>query len=223
MKTKLNYMTATALLGASLIIGSLPAQAQEAEARNYAGVQGGLNNLNRWNAKVGLGSGVVLDGHADLDSGTQFGLVIGRETEKARYELEYQRGSFDLTGIQLGPISQVATGGGKYQALTFNAYRTKRFDEKWGGYLGLGIGWGSATLPQVGFDTGCNCFVSGVERGWVYQGRVGVEYRHEDKHRVFAQYTLLSMPGPKSANASFGANYVRKNIGIVGVGYRYIF
>ncbi len=44
MKTKLNYMTATALLGASLIIGSLPAQAQEAEARNYAGVQGGLNN-----------------------------------------------------------------------------------------------------------------------------------------------------------------------------------
>ena len=193
-----------------------------AEPAYYAGVHGGVNNLEDWSADVTLGPGVSLPGSLTLDHGSNFGLIIGRQTENARFELELQGGKFDVTGIQLGLLQQNVSAGGRYDALTFNAYRTHPFAERLTGYAGLGIGWGRASLPQLGFTAGCNCFASASESGFAYLGRLGLEYRLGDRHNLFAQYTWLRLPKINSGGTP-GTEYARKGVGIASVGYRYTF
>src|SRR5438105_4508315 len=92
--------------GAALAVAatlSLCAYAADGQPANYVGVQGGINNLNgAWNANVTLGPGISLAGSAASKRGLHFGVFGGRQTERARFELEYQHGSFDLTHLTLG-------------------------------------------------------------------------------------------------------------------------
>src|SRR3569832_1994525 len=100
------------------------AHAADGTPSNYAGVQGGVNNLGgTWNANVSLGPGVTLPGVANTKRGTHFGVFGGRQTERARFELEWQHGSFDVTGLSRGPVSQSISSSGHYDAVTANAYR----------------------------------------------------------------------------------------------------
>ncbi|MDP3759092.1 MAG: outer membrane beta-barrel protein [Ramlibacter sp.] len=198
------------------------AGAAAAQPGYYIGLHGGTNNLDSWPATVTLGPGVSLPGSLSLDSGTHFGLMAGRQTENARFEIEAQSGKFDITGIQLGLLQQNVSAGGRYKAFTFNAYRTQALSERLTGYAGLGIGWGSASLPQLGFASGCNCFPAASETGLAYLGRVGLEYRFGDQHHAFAQYTQLRLPRMDSGGTP-AAQYARKGVGIAGVGYRFTF
>lgn len=214
--------TRTHLIALCAIGLAVPAAAQGSDPQYYLGAQAGTHDLSSWNADVRLGAGVGVEGRADTDKGRQAGLIVGRQTEHARYELEYQRGTFDLTGIQLGPVVQPASGGGDYQALTFNAYRTVTFRDNLRGFLGAGVGWGRVSMPQAGFDNGCNCFSGASRNGFAYLGRVGAEYQFADDQNIFFQYTLLRLRGPESDSVP-GISYSRKSIGIFGLGYRHVF
>jgi opacity protein-like surface antigen len=218
--TPIAHAVRLATLAASVAAVALPAAA--AEPAYYLGVHGGVNNLDSWSASVTLGPGVSVPGSLSLDSGTHLGLIVGRQTENARFELELQSGRFDVTGIQLGPVQQNVDASGRYQAFTFNAYRTMALAERWTGYAGLGIGWGSAKLPQLGFTSGCDCFASASETGFAYLGRLGLEYRLGDHHNVSAQYTWLRLP-KSNGGTTPSTEYARKGVGIAGVGYRYAF
>lgn len=198
------------------------AGAAAAQPGYYIGLHGGMNNLDSWPATVTLGPGVSLPGSLSLDNGTHFGVIAGRQTENARFEIEAQAGNFDITAIQLGLVQQGVSASGRYKAFTFNAYRTQALSERFTGYAGLGIGWGSASLPQLGFTSGCNCFAAASQTGLAYLGRVGLEYRFGDHHHAFAQYTLLRLPRSDSGGVP-GTEYARKGVGIAGVGYRFTF
>lgn len=206
--------------------GSFPAFAEDKAATNdpayYLAIHGGVNNLDSWPATVSLGPSVSTDGNLKLDYGLHFGLAAGRQTENARFELEYQQGSFGVTDIQLGPVSESVSGTGHYKALTANAYRTYAFDEQWSGYAGLGIGFGSVDLPAASFSSGCHCFAAASKDGLVLLGRLGIEYRFNSHHNAALQYTWLRVPGPQSGGSP-SVSYPRETIGIIGLGYRYVY
>lgn len=222
MKKRLKPTARTCALALGMALAWSAASADESSPHYYLGLQGGRNNLNNWNADVSLGAGVTLPGKVNLDQGTQGGLILGRQTEHARYEIEYQHGSFDLQAINLGSQTQTVGGSGHYDALTLNAYRTESLSESISGYLGAGIGFGKTKLPGAGFSSGCHCFPAASGNGLTYQLRAGLEYDLAAPHKAFIQYTLLSLPGPDSGSNP-GVEYDRKQIGIIGLGYRYIF
>ena len=191
----------------------------------YLGVQGGENNLRgAWNGDVSLGPGVSLPGVATTKRGLHFGVFGGRQTEHARFELEYQHGSFDITGLQLGPVSQSISAGGHYDALTANAYRSEQvWDKRLNVFGALGIGWGRVTMPQMGFTTPpCNCFVGSSKSGVTWLARAGVEYNLGEMDKLFLQYTYLALPRPGSGGTP-GVEYERRNVGAWGIGYRHAF
>lgn len=208
----------SAALGAAAAVFAVSAHA--ADPAIYVGAQFGVNDLNSWPAQVDFGAGVKVDGRQRLGSGNHYGLAVGRQTAKGRFELEYQRGDMKLRGIELGPVSETAGGSGHYEALTVNAYRTHAFNESVSGYLGVGIGWGAVSLPRASFSTGCNCFPAASEDGLAYLARLGAEYRFGEGHHAFLQYTWLSLPGPSALGSAPGVEYSRRGIGAVSVGYR---
>jgi len=198
------------------------AWAEDNNAHYYAGVQAGWHDLDRWSGDVHFGAGVSVPGHVTLDQNGQGGLIVGRERGPVRYEVEYQRGAFDLQSIHLGPQSQAAGGGGHYEALTLNAYRAAPIRGAVSAYLGAGIGYGRVEMPGARFNAGCNCFAPASGKGLTWQLRVGLEYGADSPHKAFVQYTLLSLPGADSGGVP-SVDYGRERIGIVGLGYRYAF
>ena len=196
--------------------------ADPAKPAYYVGGHLGVNALDNWPATVDFGAGVRVGGRMELDGGGHYGLVVGRQTEKGRFELEYQRGDSKLTGIQLGPLGEAASGRLDYEALTVNAYRTRAFDAAWKGFVGVGIGWGAVKMPGAGFTNGCKCFPATSEGGFVYQGRIGLEYAFGAGHNAYAQYTWLSLPGAASDGVP-GIDYPRRGIGALSIGYRKTF
>jgi len=212
-----------AALGASTVgLWAAATVAAAAQPGYYAGLHGGRNDVDEWNGNVSLGAAVTLSGTVSAERGAHWGVFGGRQTENARFEVEYQRGDFDITAIRLGPLSQAMAADGKYQALTVNAYRTHDFNERFGAYVGLGIGWGKIELPGMAFTGGCNCFREASKSGFAYQARVGAEWHIAPSHNAFVQYTWLRLPRPTSGGSP-GVEYGRKSVGAITVGYRHEF
>ena len=197
------------------------AAAQDEESPYYAGVHVGMHDVDEWNGQVELGKGIAFDGRVGLDSKWAAGLVIGREYEHSRLELEYQQGRYGVTDIALGVQRAAASGSGKYQALTANVYRFAQLYKRLDGYAALGIGWGKASLPQLGFQAGCQCFAAADESGFIWQWRLGLEYNVSDTNSLFLQYTsLMDLPGPVSAAGFPSVRYEDKDAGSVTIGWR---
>lgn len=211
---------------AALALGAAgAAQANHgAQPANYFGVHAGINGLRgNWGADVSLGPTVTLPGSLATKRGTHFGFFGGRQTEHARFELEYQHGSFDITGLQLGPVSQAINAGGSYNALTLNAYRTEPVAQRLTLYGALGLGWGRVKLPQMAFTApACNCFPAASKSGLAWQARVGLEFHISDGARAFVQYTHLDLPRARSGSVP-GVDYARKDAGAITVGLRHTF
>lgn len=231
MMTAKNRNRMLCAAGATLLLaGALPAAADPLPADAaapaavpvyYATAQLGQNNLRRWPAHVDFG-GVAVDGELGLDRDLHGGVAVGRQTEHARFELEYQYGRFDIGQMTLGPVTEPGSGAGHYRALTANAYRTAAWTAALGGYVGVGVGWGGATLPALRMSNGCDCFAGAHHDGWLVQARVGLDYRLAPAHDLFAQYTWLRMPGG-DGGAGPTVSYERRHIGAWSVGYRYHF
>jgi opacity protein-like surface antigen len=167
---------------------------------------------------------VSLPATVGLKRGSQFGLQLGRQTgNNWRFEGEYQHGTFDLTRIELGGVTESVSASGSYDTLMANAYRTASLTPSLSAYGGLGAGWGRVRLPQMGFaSTGCNCFADASKTGFAWQARAGLEYALTPNDNVFAQYSFLALPRP-SSGGSPGVQYDRKNVSSVGIGYRRTF
>ena len=214
---------ASGLVASVLLALPMAVLAQQAgnrdEAVYYAGGHLGVNLLGSWPGTVDFGGGIEVGGRLNLDQGEHYGLILGRQTEKGRFEIEYQRGGFDLTGASLGAVSRTVSGKGRYEALTLNAYRFRKLDEAWTAYVGVGIGWGRVRLPGADLGSVCNCLPAVSDGGFVYQGRLGLEYRFGDRHHLFGQYTWLNLPGPDSGGTP-GVDYSRRGVGTLSIGYR---
>lgn len=223
MVLKKTILRGAAFAGAAAF--SIAALAADGQPANYFGVQGGINNLGgSWKANVALGPGITLPGSVASKRGMHFGLFGGRQTERARFELEYQHGSFDLTGLSLGPVTQSISASGSYDAFTVNAYR---YEPVWGDrmniYGGIGVGWGRVSLPQMGFTTPpCNCFPSASRSGATWLARVGTEFNMDADNKLFLQYTFLTLPRPGSRSTP-GVEYNKRTVGAVAVGFRHTF
>jgi len=209
----------SAALAAALLAAPLFALA--AQPGMYVGGHVGANNLGDWPASVDFGSGVGVDGSLSIGSGYHLGILAGRQTENARFELEYQYGRFDVEQLELGGLTQPASARGHYDALTFNAYRTFALATRWTGFAGLGIGWGKASLPGAGFGP-CNCFPAASKTGLAYQARFGAEYEVATGHLLFGQFSWLSLPGSSSGGTP-SVTYPRHGVSSIGVGYRKTF
>lgn len=205
-------------LGAAALAIVAPVAAQP--ALSYLGVHAGTHDLDRWPATVNFG-GPASAGELRLDGRGQFGVLGGRQYGANRFELEYQRGRFDVTGASLGPVSGAAGGDGHYDVLTLGAYRVFGLSASVGAFAGAAVGAARVRLPQVGF-TGCNCFPAARSTGWAAQLRAGVEYQFGAGHALFAHYSWLRLPGA-DAGAAPAVSYDRRSVETVGLGYRKAF
>jgi len=193
-----------------------------AEPVRYWGVHAGVNTLKSWDAQVDFGFGAPIGGRADLDRGVHGGLMVGRQSEHARYELEYETGRIKVARLTLDPLSEAVNGKGRYHALFANAYRTDRLSERIDAFVGGGIGWGRVKLPQLGLGNSCNCFGPASKSGFAWQLRAGLGYRVSDQASVTLQYTWLALPRPE-AEGPPGIRYDRKRFGALTLGYSHQF
>jgi opacity protein-like surface antigen len=200
---------------ASLCCVATMAQAQESR---YWSVQGGLNNVSDWPAKVNFG-GPTVDAGLKIDGGAQFGAAIGKQYDQARYELEYQHGMFDIDSITVAGIVQNTNASGKYDVLTANASRTLPINAATALYAGVGIGYGRVNLPRLAVAGGCKCIEKASKGSLAYQARLGVEYRVNERGLAFLQLGWLSLPGARSDGNAY-VSYPRKGFATRGVGYR---
>lgn len=209
------------LCGALAAAALTPAIAAAAEpAASYIAVHAGRNNLDHWPGDVNFG-GPTVSGQLNLDSGAHLGIIAGRQYGANRFEVEYQRGRFKLTGATLGSVSGAVSGSGHYDVLTVGAYRRADFSQAVAGFAGVGVGAASVSLPQASF-TGCNCFAAARSSGWVLQARVGLEFALASGHSVMAHYTWINLPGPH-AGGTPSVDYDRHQVGVLSVGYKKTF
>ncbi len=211
MNKLMHYCVAAAAL--------LAGQAGAAELVRYWGAHAGMNTLKDWNADIDFGFGAPQTGRADLDRGLHGGLMLGRQSEHLRYELEYEAGRIEVERLTLAPLSAAVEGKGRYQALFANAYRTDRVSERVDSFIGGGIGWGRVKLPLLGLGANCNCFGPAAKSGFAWQLRAGLGYRVSAQSSVTLQYTWLSLPRPE-AEGPPGIQYARKRFGAFTLGYR---
>lgn len=207
-----------AALVALACVSAAQAQDRGAPVRYYGAAHVGVNDLNDWNANVNFG-GANTAGGLKLDRGVHFGVMAGRQKDNTRVEVEYQRGRVNIDRVSLGPVTQAANASGNYQALTLNGYAFTKLADNWNGFLGLGVGWGSVTLPGLPAVSGCNCFGRASETGFVWQVRLGAEYDIAADRQLFAQYTYLRLPSSASGSTP-GVSYSSKNVGALSVGLR---
>lgn len=202
-------------------VALLAVQSNEASAADpvrYWGAHAGVNTLKDWNTQVDFGFGTPVTGRADLERGVHGGLMVGRQSEHLRYELEYETGRIEVERLTLAPLSQSVNGKGRYHAVFANAYRTDRLTDRIDSFVGGGIGWGRVKLPLLGLGANCNCFGPADKSGFAWQLRAGLGYRVSEQASVSLQYTWLSLPRPE-AEGPPGIQYDRKRFGAVTLGY----
>jgi opacity protein-like surface antigen len=211
-----------ARLGMTAAATLLYTQAGAAAAAPYWGVHAGVNTAKSWNAQVDYGSGRPVTAHLDLDRGPHGGLMVGRQSDHARYELEYEAGRIKTKRLTIGPRSAAVGAHGRYQALLANAYRVEQLGESVDGFVGAGIGWGRASMPRVGLGDGCSCFGPASKSGFVWQLRAGLGYRVSAASSVSLQYTWLALPRPEADKVP-RVRYDAKRIGAITLGYSHQF
>ncbi|MBQ5939958.1 MULTISPECIES: outer membrane beta-barrel protein [unclassified Massilia] len=200
------------------LLALVSVQANAAEPVKYWGVHAGANTLDEMNARIDFGSGTPFDGHADLKRGLHGGLMVGRQSEHARYELEVEQGLFKVERLSLGAVSEPKDARGRYQVLFANAYRTDRLSDSIDSFFGAGIGWGRIKLPRLGLGANCDCFGPASKSGFAWQVRAGLGYRVSEQASVSLQYTLLKLPTPEAGGPP-EIRYERKRFGAVSLGY----
>jgi opacity protein-like surface antigen len=214
----MNMLKQLTLAAAALLTLSAQAAETNTDPVRYWGVHGGVNTLDQMHARVDFGAGTPFDGQADLARGLHGGLMAGRQTEHARYELEYEFGRFKVEHLTLGPVSQPADAHGSYQALFANAYRTEELADAIDAFAGAGIGWGRMKLPRLGLGETCACFGPASKSGFAWQLRAGLAYRVSSKAAVSLQYSWLNLPAPE-ADGPPAVAYERKRFGALTLGY----
>ncbi|WP_256081674.1 outer membrane protein [Massilia sp. YIM B04103] len=209
------------ILTALAALSAPPAWAQTPGAQYYAGLHLGQHSRETWPASVDFG-GVRADGALELARASHAGLMLGRQGQSTRLELEYQRGRVKLERITLANISEGSSAGSHYATAMLNAYWQPRLTGGLSAFAGLGAGWASVSLPDASFSNGCHCFGPARKRGSAWQLRLGAEYKLAPQHAVFLAWTRLRLPGPH-ADGTPSASYRAQHFNAASLGYRYLF
>lgn len=210
-----------AFIAAALLALPLSALAQSADATQesrYWSVQAGMNSLSHWPAMVDFG-GPQADASLGLERGAQFGAAWGKQYDKARYELEYQHGRFDIDSVTISSRTEQVSASGKYDVLTANALRSVAINPDWSVYAGLGIGIGRVSLPGIRLASGCKCISEASKSRFTYLVRTGAEYRLSNTGFGFVQLSWMKLPG-SSSGAMPSVTYPKRGVGTLGFGYR---
>lgn len=181
----------------------------------------GTNTLDNWPATVDFG-GVPVSGRLALERGRHMGLMLGRESEHARVELEWGHGRIKVDTIELAGVSEHAGAQGKYDVLLANLYRHDALSENLRAFGALGIGWGRAELPLLKFSSGCECLGPASRSGAAYQARLGLGYQLAPGHALSLQYSHLSLVGPRRGGLP-SVEYGRRSFGAWSAAYTHYF
>lgn len=211
-------MSKLSKLGIAMAAALLASQAAAAEPVKYWGASLGANALKTWDAQIDFGTGTPFSGTMELDPGLHGGLVVGRQKDHLRYELEYEAGRMKVTRLTLDPLSEAVDAKGRYQALFANAYRTDQLSESVGSFIGGGIGWGRVKLPELGLGDTCKCFGPAEKSGFAWQLRAGLSYRLAAQDSVSLQYTWLNLPKPEGDGPP-AIQYAKRRFGAITLGY----
>jgi opacity protein-like surface antigen len=201
----------------------LNAQSQNSdEPENYFAGHLGIHNLDDWDARVSLSDTVGFNGYLQIDSSWQGGILLGREYDNYRYEIELQELNFNVTSVSVNGVSESKSRrDGHLRAVTFNANRMFEIDNNFEAFAGLGIGWGETELPSKGFENGCTCFPEADESGLLWQARLGLDYEYNEHTEFFIQYTrILNMRGPSVKYTQPGVIYSEEDVSTISIGVR---
>lgn len=202
-------MNLRSIIAAMLFMAYLPISYAE-DAKTYLAAHAGVQLGSKWPASLNWGE-VSLDEDFKMNQGFHGGLMLGRDYEKSRYELEYQHGKADM---QNNGLSEGPSGSARYDLFFINAYRKKEIKPNVNGYLGAGIGW-----AKLKFFNPCECMSNASGDGLAFQLRAGLEYQHTAGRYVFAQYSHLFLPSTDAETIQ----YHRHNFGTATIGYRIVF
>ncbi len=187
----------------------------------YMAVHVGANTLDDWPATVDFG-GVKSEGLLGLERGNHAGLTVGRESEHARFELEFVHGRIKVDTIELSGVREPGAARGKYDVVLANIYRHDALTSSLRAFAGIGVGWGRAELPLLRFSSGCECLGPASRSGAAYQARVGLAYQPSQGHAVSVQYSHLSLVGPRRGGTP-SVEYGRRSFGALSAAYTHYF
>ena len=183
MRTNRKFIT-TILAGSVLATASGISTADS----TYVGIHGMWTDLKDLDFSVAPGTV-----ESQFDSGTGFGITLGRSFDQFRGELEYTSRKNDIKSHSLNGGSTLpgSKGEAKSDAFMLNGYYDIDTNSAFVPYLGAGIGmakvkfddFGVAAIPDVLNDN---------ESQFAYQFMAGGEYRFADMWGLFAEYRYFA-------------------------------
>ena len=183
MRTNRKFIT-TILAGSVLATASGISTADS----TYVGIHGMWTDLKDFDFNVAPGTV-----ESQFDSGTGFGITLGRSFDQFRAELEYTSRKNDIKSHSLNGSATLpgSKGEAKSDAFMLNGYYDIDTNSAFVPYLGAGFGmakvkfddFGVAAIPDVLNDN---------ESQFAYQFMAGGEYRFADTWGLFAEYRYFA-------------------------------
>lgn len=153
----------------------------------YVGIHGMWTDLEDLDFQVAPGTI-----NTEVDSGTGFGITLGRTYGQLRGELEYTARMNDVKSHSLnGGALPGSTGEVKSNAFMLNGYYDIATGSSFIPYIGAGLGmakvefdnFGAAPIPDVLNDN---------ESQFAYQFMLGGDFVASEKLRLFAEYRYFT-------------------------------
>ncbi len=156
------------------------------------------------NARVSLGGGVSAGASVGHDAGPAGSLAFGREFvskkengEPKHYRLEGElwAGSVKRTSITLDGTTFARRDAIDAQALFVNGLYRFYNNERYRGWLGLGLGWGRVSVPSAQDALQpCDCFGAKTASGLAYRLKLQVQRDLSENTRLFAELGYVRLP-----------------------------
>jgi len=212
------------ILKRALLSGAILASASSTALADstYVGIHGMYTDLKDFDFQVAPGTV-----ESQFDSGTGFGITLGRTFDQFRGELEYTSRKNDIKSHSLNGGATLAgsKGEAKSDAFMLNGYYDFNTDSAFVPYLGGGIGMAKVKFDDFGVDAIPNV-MNDDESQFAYQFMAGGEYRFADTWGLFAEYRYFAT-ADVDVNTSTATGGVSNSIGYktnnVLVGARFMF
>ena len=212
------------ILRRALIAGAILASASSTALADstYIGVHGMWTDLKDFDFRVAPGTV-----ESQFDSGTGFGITLGRTFDQFRGELEYTSRKNDIKSHSLNGGSTLAgsKGEAKSDAFMLNGYYDINTNSAFVPYLGGGIGMAKVKFDDFGVDA-IPDVLNDNESQFAYQFMAGGEYRFADTWGLFAEYRYFATADVDvSTSTATGsvANSITYKTNNVLVGARFMF
>ena len=188
----------------------------------YIGIHGMWTDLKDFDFQVAPGS---ID--SQFDSGTGFGITLGRSFDQLRGELEYTVRMNDIKSHALNGGSTLAgsKGEAKSDAFMLNGYYDFTNSSAFVPYIGAGLGMAKVKFDNFGVDA-IPDVLNDSKSQFAYQFMAGGEYRFDDKWGLFAEYRYFATEDvdvSTSTGTGTVSNSIAYNTNNVLIGARFMF